>query len=712
MKKIFKYSFLMLAAGVALVSCKDDDGYNPGPWNAAVGFADIYFPGTSDTQTLELDPKDPTQATITVGRRNTTGDLSVTFDQLVNTDDVFTVSPAVFADGDSLATMTVSFPNAEVGTTYRLQLTTTNTDYVSAYSDSLLYTLNVTRVKWNPAGYMIVTEDDLKWRAANDDEGKSFRPYYVEDEDGNVVPITNYHVGDTIKGWVRYTDDFVKTVFAVDNVVYPVKFQERDDQPGVYRLVNAYSSNYYYNYPGDWDDSKDYYMIIHMEEDEPVWMEYNSSEPSLGIVWSYGHMIIRSLSGQYYQAALNALEAGDQETAEEYYGYAEEYFGKYENGAVTFPAESFHFGMTGYSTGGFRWYGNGNGKFRVVIDPSKDLYIADIEKDYVYTNVFEGAFTSEKMGTTETVVLQKGEPSEALEALLEAKKASAPSETIYRLVEPYAEGYDIYFGVDEDGKVVVPDGYRLQPIGITDNMGNDIFAKIDPAESTFSEKEVVLNMSFVNEIETIDYSSALDEDGEEVFSTYDEIIANITWIPYSQGTYYYRFYSQNEDGSLEADPGYTMSYREDKPEICKIEHWGMDIDFMFTWNRETNACAVMEQAINDTYPGYGPIYVIEGADFDPGRYGENTSFFDPEQKVFHFFPVYFVNGGSFGQLSELFQLTDGEEETGKVKMAAPAWGNMKLNTSIRKYNKWSGRKVQRLERRDFRPTGETVFNLR
>ena len=659
MKKIFKYSLLLMASVVALVACKDDDTTSAGEWNATADYADVYFP--IDKQVLELDPKDPTTASITVARRNKVGALTVEFDKLVNTDEIFTITPAVFADGDSVAKMNVSFPKAVVGTTYNLQLTTTDPRFVSAYSDSLIYNMSVTRVKWNPAGYMVVTPSDLTWLAANDDAGADVRPLYVEDESGNVVPITNYSVGDTIKGWVRYTDDFITGIFSVTNVTYPVKFQQRDDKPGVYRIVNAYGTNYYYNNSGDYDAANNYYMILHMEDPTHVWMEFDQSSCDMGMTWSYGAFKLRSLSGTYGSNPNGAAP----------------YCGTYENGVVTFPAQSFYLAMSDHNGGAWSFYGNPAGAFRLVLDPNLDLYVTNIETDFDYSDVFAGVYTSGKTGSG-SATLQVGALKEDIATMLEAGKVVPIVGTPYRIVEPYAEGYDLYFGLDKDGKIYVPEGYRLQPTGLDDGMGHDIYAKIDPSMSTFTEKEVLLTITFVSKDESINYG------------TTKESVANITWTKIAVGTYYYTMFSSNKDGSPEADPGYELYKRDDRDDVYKIGDWLMGTDFMFTWDKTTNACEVLEQEIGYEHPDYGMMYIIEGANYT-SKYAENTSYYDPATKIFHFFPAYFVEDGSFGQVEELFEIT----EESAVKHQAPrSFGNAKLNKAIKRANRWQGQKTQ------------------
>ncbi|MBQ7511249.1 MAG: hypothetical protein IJU11_00720, partial [Prevotella sp.] len=568
MKKIFKYSSLLMAAGLAFVACKDDDSPAIGDWNATADYADVYFP--TDKQTIELDPADPTTATIQIARRNTKGELTMSLDKNINTDSVFNVSDAVFADGDSIATITVNFPGAEVGKTYNLELTTSDPRYTSFYSDSLLYTLKVTRVKWVPAGFMTVTAADLAWASSGYGD-EDTRPLMVEDENGNPVPITNYNEGDTIRGWVHYTDDFITSIFSVTNQTYPVKFQQREDQPHLYRLVNPYGENYIYNDPGDWDTSKDYYFIYDLSDPDAVIMQYDASSPEMGIAWSYGDFILRSLSAT----------GNDQ------------YVGKYENGSITFPASSFYIGMSNYNGGGFRWYANGSGKFEIVVDPSLFKYVISLA-DYDWEELFEGVFTSQQRGTSDNAKLYKGvctvdDPNADYSFVEEYG-------TPYCIASAYAEDYDLIFTV-KDGKFYLPEGYRIQPTGLDDNMGNDIYAKINTPECTFSEKEILLNVTFVNEDESIEYGTAV------------ESIANLTWTQVGTGTYTYVAWDGDE---AEPDPGYVLSKRDDKDDIYRIEEWFYGVNLQFTWDKATNQCHVPEQYTGLTHPTYGEVWVCDG----------------------------------------------------------------------------------------------------
>ena len=159
MKNIYKYGYSLLAGVVALtaVSCSDEYEYEGrGSWDADKNYADIYFPTTEAA--VELDPADPTVATVTVKRKNTAGALVVPFKVTKNTNDVFEVGTATFADGAEEAVVTVNFPKAEVGTPYTLQMTLDDPSYVSKYSTGVIYTLSMTRVKWNSLGTGTIAE--------------------------------------------------------------------------------------------------------------------------------------------------------------------------------------------------------------------------------------------------------------------------------------------------------------------------------------------------------------------------------------------------------------------------------------------------------------------------------------------------------------------------------------------------------------------------
>ena len=638
MKNIFKYAYSALigVAAFTAVSCSDSYEYDGrGSWNASADYANIYFPETS--KAIELDPADPTTATIQVMRRNTSGALSVPFEVTRNTDNVFTVGQANFAAGDSVANVEISFPNAQVGTPYSLQLTLRDPSLVSNYSEDIIYDFNVTRVKWNDVGF-----------------------YY----DGN---------GNKVEGWAVYTDDIINTFWGVGNPVFLTRVQERDDKPGYFRMVNTYGENYPYNDPGDWDDSKDYYIFIDATNPDEV---YIPERCNTGMNWGYGFIHVYSMVGL-------GIERGNQ-------SYIDGNYGTYANGKITFPNGALLIGMPDYKD--FGLYGaNNSGNFSLVLDPDLDLYTAKAS-DYDWEPVFEGVYTSEKLGTsTDGVALYKGVANEEIEAANPGCYARFEEQygTPYLIASPYASGKNLVFGVKEDGSVTAP--IESQAIGIK-AVGDDVYANIRGAASTFTEKEITLRIVFTNKDGSIEYGAA------------DETLANITWTQVGTGTYTYTYWfaDEDEDGNTipVEDPDLPLYQRDDKPTVFKIGSWGYGSEFDFTWDEKTGKVTVPGSYTGYEHPNYGSVYVCDWPTFNSSKYTYETNpcTYDAETSTFSFDVIYFVSAGGFGGDVETFKVNWGAQARAKASARQKSY---LLNDFSNKFElqwnqpKFVGKKVDR-----------------
>ena len=604
MKNIFKYSYLALVGMVALLvaSCSDSYKYDGrGTWDATDGYANIYFEITDST--LELDPADPTNVIVKVSRRNAQGALTVPFEIKENTDDVFTVSEASFADGQEETEITLSFPKAEIGKPYTLSIMLSDPELVSKYSEGAIYTIEVTRVKWNDVGF------------------------YYKDADKK----------EKVEGYAMYTDDFMCGIFSTGNPTYPVKVQERDDQKGIFRVINAYGEDYPYNDPGDWDASKDYYMIINASNPEKVYI--SPANINLGLDWGYGYVHVLCRAGDYVEAAEEAEATGDAAAAKEYLSKAEDFYGKYENGKITFPAQSFYIGMEDYNDGKWGWYANPNGAFSLVIDPDKDLHNADMtsDEDFTWEEVFAGIFKSGKLGTTtEGVKLYKGT---CINTEGECDKRFAEEYgTAYMIESPYANGYNLYFAVNERGEVTLPEDLKLQDTG-TKAVGEEVYAAISTAASTFTERVVTLKIAFQTEP---------DEDGNYMeYGSAEEVLSYITWTKIGTGDFTYTFLYTDYDEETDTespltDEGLDIYQRDDQPTTYKVEPWGEGGEFLFTWDGKDKV-TVPASFTGSVYPGYGAIYVSDVPTCISGEsYSDNPCTYDAETKTFTFTLKYFI----------------------------------------------------------------------
>ena len=150
-------------------------------------------------------------------------------------------------------------------------------------------------------------------------------------------------------GKCKYTDDVATAVWSFSPVTYQVEIQENSEIPGYYRLVNPYGKPYPLNEPGDYDDTKNYYMYIDATNPDKVYIPLFMA----GIDWGYGEWGMMSMAYYYMQ----------------YYGdmaSASEWFGKMQDGIITFPEGGMLFCMTDFNDFGL-YQGNKNGMFKIVM---------------------------------------------------------------------------------------------------------------------------------------------------------------------------------------------------------------------------------------------------------------------------------------------------------------------------------------------------------
>lgn len=588
------FSFMAMLA-MMLTACSSDEDYSgPGTWDAAEGYADVEFAKTS--YSLEIDPTDPTTMQVELKRRNTSGSVTVPFTVVSNTDEVFTVGNATFADGEETGTVDIDFSKAEIGTTYSLVISIDDKTSVSQYTEKSVCSITITRVKWNDVGY------------------------YIDSE-----------TGEKIEGYAMYREDFVTTFFGVGNDEFPTRIQEREDKPGYFRLINTYGAGFPYNEPGDYDADNDYYIFIDATDPDKVFIP---SACATGMDWGYGMFYMHSVAGYY-------LAKNDPK--------ADDYYGTYANGVISFPKGALMIAMADYNNGGL-YDSNGSGLFRIVLDPSKLKYEASLEEDFEWEEVFDGEFNSESLGTTSKAKLLKGT---CVTTTDDCDKAFAEEYgTAYKVVAPYADGHDLIFCVKEDGSIAIPEDYNIQATGLK-AMTTMIYARINAAVSTFGDKEIKLNISFQDEKGTLD------------FGTTTETLSNITYTPVGTGTYTYTCLF---DSPISV-PGYVLSKRDDMDNVYMISGWGEEeVNFIFTWDKSTNDCSVAEQYYC-TAPQFGAISVADIPTWqgDQSLAQKYPSYYDEATSTFHFNVSYFVSDGSFGYGEETFQVAFNNNSPTKAK---------------------------------------------
>ena len=603
MKKYMKGLLLMLAGLSVFVACKDEDRTAPGEWDASPNYANIYFEGTSESH--EFAPDDPTTVTLKVYRRDTIGALTVQLEKAVNTDDVFEVGPATFEDGDSVATFEVNFPKAEIGKTYTLQLTSTDPNLVSNYSAGIVYTLDVIRVKWVLLGQGTIW-DAFPYTFA---ENSGKLDIYVREDDNSKFRLNN--IFDDIATNAGVTPNGEQTTEAYLSIL------KKGDVLGGVTVTQADLVSY---------DDINTGMVhpnygVALQYIHPVWFGATHEESN----WSFNRVLD-------YQE--NGLPARIQ-LAPFYY-------------------------MDG--VGGFNW-SQYNEDVIITFPGVYVPYTAVFEDDFEWADVKTFDFTNSLTGEVSNVMLQKAT------CTVDTDKADsvflATYGVPYRIVDAYAEGYDLIFFVK--GKTVyVPRDLMegelyFQPTGVTAPLtATDIYAYVDNEKSsiTFSEDgtdiiSVDLAVDFIN------------KDGD-VLNSGIQTLNNVTWTVVGSGDYTYTAMFDEP----QTDEGLTVSKRDDRDDTYRVSEWFYGVDFTFTWDKETNKCTVPTQ-----FTGYessnGPVYVSDFHYYGDYSYDDYPCTYDPETGTFTFYVIYHIaSGGYFGYNEETLKVTF-NEESATVKALAP-----------------------------------------
>ncbi len=603
--KLFNKLAVFALAGLAFVACKEEE-WAPGEWDVTSDYKEYRFDVTS-----QVDEKDPVEETASYIKvlRDITVEEACTLQVVVveNPENIFTVGECIFAEGESWANIKVEYPNAEIGKTYTLKLAINDPRYTSnIYSSVNQFTLNVTRVKWNSLG-MATLEENYTYRSSGvaelfqrDDKHEQFRikkpfnKFQMQAGDGN------FYDAERFNFWSPEASEYL--VFRI--LSKGERLDESNEKTEITEdnLVYFEPCNIGYHDPNYGVDRGIYHNFdVRFEE------TYN---------FSYSKVLS-------YQA--DGKTPGQVQLAPTYY-------------------------MSG--VGGWPYYDT-NGIFLITFPgytPPVDANVRNAEH-FEWETLFTGDFASGKLESTGTADLLRGKC--VMDDTESAERFAKNYGTAYCITSPYAEGYNLYFAVNDEGKVTLPATEKKQNIGLT-AMGDSIYATIYPNKSTFSEKVISLNIAFTN------------KDGSVEYGVTDEVLSNITYTTVGTADYTYSLLFTNQDGSPYVDAGLTLQQRDDKPNVYRIQNWGYGVDFTFTWDQETNAITVPVQETGDTYGSYGSIYVCDMPTYST-QLAQHQSSYDPDSKTATFMVCYHVSAGTmdgwYGPETAVFTLGGEATET-------------------------------------------------
>lgn len=195
-------------------------------------------------------------------------------------------------------------------------------------------------------------------------------PYYAKTLTFNAKYLPWTNLGKAI-----YRDDFIASLYRIENLQWEVEIQEHPVTKGYYRLVDPYK-NFAYNHL--YDDSEIHYLYINATNPKQVWIEtWQQSgitlDPDLDGFYMFGSLIGNSL-----------LQGQDIDPAN---------FGTLENGIIKFPPKSL---LIGTPVDGKGYLANAHGLFKVVLPGYED----EPEWEEVGMCNFTDGFLSPAIGET------------------------------------------------------------------------------------------------------------------------------------------------------------------------------------------------------------------------------------------------------------------------------------------------------------------------
>lgn len=148
--------------------------------------------------------------------------------------------------------------------------------------------------------------------------------------------------------------------------------------------------------------------------------------------------------------------------------------GKYNeaNKSITFAAGSLVMGMSAYNGGG--WY-TGGVSFVLFLD--QNLAGTDFERDCAFSKLQDATWQSEILDSKWGVALYEGIPADEEKAEEFAEKFGQ----IIKVENAFVEDFPVYFCVDAEGKISVPEDYASQEMGMS-IAGFDLYFNIKKGE--------------------------------------------------------------------------------------------------------------------------------------------------------------------------------------------------------------------------------------
>ena len=707
MKKINKYLFGAFAAllTAGLFSCVEEaPEYVPGAPEAA-GCNAIYFPTQEASGDHTYDPTMEKKITVTVSRdslksaSNPLPEITVPLKATVSEEGIFVVPETVsFADGQTEATVDITFPEAKTAVKYDLSLGIDGAAYASVYNST--------------TNFIELSVFCVEWRYFAVKDGKE--TYSLTEDGATLIHWTQRHWGETAWGYVKY--------YQVDDVRYCETVT----------IGHNYKGEDYFD-PGFCGTGPEWTFKWHKDLKNNVggdiidldvnFYYHNDNYDSDVYAYDWRHYW-NDINGNYNDDIYEFVNGGGYNPNE---SYPLSYYDG-NGGFIFYVSRYYIMGLGGWTPPSPDMDGIAEGFTRVDYSLAVSAYetedgVAPVEFELgadvtaVKYVVAEGELSAKEAGKlVDAIVANEAENIQtlAVESTDTIIGVSPAASGIYTLVAVSYAGEDakesdfvsftyVAAADKEEYAAVVtvatePTSAMYEHVGLT---AINSFSYFVYGEGLTAVKVGVFKTADVESkgAETLAASikNAVDEEtlaaingagyadvatGLDALTSYTVVVwatndynSTVATAQYETdglpneptgtvGTYTYAQFWEGDDPDLALliNPNYENTYA--------IGNWGGGIEMGFTWDKETNKCLVKDQYTGYTHSTYGEVWVDELGDYAGSFDGDFfQSYYDPETETFHFNVIYYVSAGYFGKGEETFKLGAAAGANGRRMMS-------------------------------------------
>lgn len=394
---------------------------------------------------------------------------------------------------------------------------------------------------------------------------------------------------------------------------FPV-YVEKLDGAEVYRIVNLYTTYtseagvtyehpyWYYYYDESMLENPDElcYTIIDCEgyylseslmsywEDGMAWMPLQSTNMSLDPA-SYGYVYWGTYAFNYaYPAGTNV---GSYNPA---------------NKSITMPSGSILRSMTLYNGGD---YYTSDANFVLFLD--QNLAGTDFERDCAFSKLLDATYESEILDDKWAVALYEGVPSDEEKAAEYAEKFGQ----VIKVENAYVDGFNLYFCVNEEGKISVPEDYASQEMGIS-VAGFDLYLNVKKGQYADNAYSLLCEMVGVDptgvkaDVTYGEYTEVINAEVIGAASSIDEFVGE--WVMAGQT---FEYDSNNQPtGNLTAFELPVSMVKVDEETINMVGliggAFGPDYEDVVVWNYNGGYLQFTPQDMEDVESTSGDVFDV------------------------------------------------------------------------------------------------------